>query len=166
MAGQRDPTGLDLEARFATAFQELLELTWAEHQALVDQLEQVVAMQRQLLEVWRSVGGRRGRLQEAQQAAQAPDRAADQTSDPATTEAAPRHGTAGAEASQGSPAGPGLTDLPGVGKIRAKSLEGAGYDLARLTEASPEDLIAIRGIGASMASDLIEAAQELQAQGA
>lgn len=167
MAGHRDPANLEPQARFARAFQELLELTWAEHQALVDQLEQVVAMERQLLEVWRSVGGQGSGLQAARQAVAASGQgdAAAQAPEPEAATESPPHGPATRQASEDPQDDPGLTDLPGVGKIRAKSLEEAGYDLARLAEATPEDLVGIRGIGASVASDLIEAAQELHAQG-
>lgn len=164
MAGPQDPAGLDLEARFARAFQELLELTWAEHQALVDQLEQVLSMERQLMEIGRAVQGRRtGRL-----GAPAPSQgdAVAETRAPEEDRGTPMQGAAAPEISEGPRDDPTLTDLPGVGKIRAKALEDAGYDLARIAEAGPEALMEVRGIGGSVAKELIEAARELHGKGA
>lgn len=164
MAGHRDPAALDPETRFARAFQELLELTWAEHRTLVDQLEQLLSMERQLLEVWRIVDGQRAERQTAAEVSR--DDAVDQSPDPETDKAPPGQSDGAPQAPEGSRDDPVLTDLPGVGKIRAKALQDAGYDLARLAEASPDALGEIRGIGASVARELIEAARALQDPGA
>ncbi len=164
MAGHRDPTGLDLETRFARAFQELLDLTWTEHRTLVDQLEQILSMERQLMEIWRAVQGRGiGQLD-----APAPNQgdAVAQARDPEEGQGASKQDATAPETPEGSRADPTLTDLPGVGTIRAKALKDGGYDLARLAGASTQALAEIRGIGASVAAELIEAARELQDQGA
>lgn len=163
MAGHRDPAALDPEARFARAFQELLELTWAEHRALADQLEQLLSMERQLMEVWRIVEGQRAdRLATGEDSR---EDAAGQGQGPQTATHPPEDGDGAPKGPDGAKEDPVLTDLPGVGKIRAKALKDAGYDLARLAEATPEALAEVRGISPSGARELIEAAQALQGQG-
>ncbi|MFH1790664.1 MAG: transcription termination factor NusA [Candidatus Omnitrophota bacterium] len=60
------------------------------------------------------------------------------------------------------PESPGITDIKGVGKAAGKVLLEAGYDtVAKIAEASPEDLIKLEGIGKKGAEKIITAAKEM-----
>lgn len=153
MAGPRDPTPQPPEQAISRAFKELLEMTWAEHQALAAQLDRILAMERQLLDLGRVLGQQVVDRAHAVQAPGLPD-PGPPGRPPKEARAQASEGSGGPEEDLQGPPPPDeltLTDVPGVGKIRAKALEEAGYDVPRLAEATVEELAQVHGLGPKVA---------------